>query len=129
MPEHLGDAQIITFMINWIHDPLGFDNYLGNSQNVEKCYTYSFITKYKGQGASQEAVVVKNSPANAGDIRDMGWFPGGKIPWRRAWQPTPVFLPGESQWADEPNHEGYSPGGPAYGCRLQPMGLQRVRHD
>ena len=21
----------------------------------------------------------------------------GKIPWRRAWQPTPVFLPGESQ--------------------------------
>ena len=30
------------------------------------------------------------------------WF--GKIPWRRAWQPTPVFLPGEppgqkSQWA------------------------------
>ena len=22
----------------------------------------------------------------------------GKIPWRRAWQPTPVFLPGESQW-------------------------------
>ena len=22
----------------------------------------------------------------------------GKIPWRRAWQPTPVFLPGESPW-------------------------------
>ena len=21
----------------------------------------------------------------------------GKIPWRSAWQPTPVFLPGESQ--------------------------------
>ena len=21
----------------------------------------------------------------------------GKIPWRRKWQPTPVFLPGESQ--------------------------------
>ena len=20
----------------------------------------------------------------------------GKIPWRRAWEPTPVFLPGES---------------------------------
>ena len=27
-----------------------------------------------------------------------GWFDPwvGKIPWRRAWQPTPVFLPGES---------------------------------
>ena len=25
-----------------------------------------------------------------------------KIPWRRAWQPTPVFLPGESPWTEEP---------------------------
>ena len=22
----------------------------------------------------------------------------GKVPWRRAWQPTPLFLPGESPW-------------------------------
>ena len=26
----------------------------------------------------------------------------GKIPWRRAWQPTPVFLPGETPWTAEP---------------------------
>ena len=26
----------------------------------------------------------------------------GKIPWRWAWQPTPVFLPGESPRAEEP---------------------------
>ena len=26
------------------------------------------------------------------------WF--GKIPWRRAWQHTPVFLPGESPWTE-----------------------------
>ena len=25
----------------------------------------------------------------------------GKISWRRAWQPTPVFLPGESPWTEE----------------------------
>ena len=24
-------------------------------------------------------------------------------PWRRAWQPTPEFLPGESPWAEEPD--------------------------
>ena len=24
-----------------------------------------------------------------------------KIPWWRAWQPTPVFLPGESPWTEE----------------------------
>ena len=33
----------------------------------------------------------------------------GKIPGRRAWQPTPVFLPGESPWTEEPG--GCSPQG------------------
>ena len=33
----------------------------------------------------------------------------GKIPWRRAWQPTPVFLPGESH--GQRNLVGYSPQG------------------
>ena len=46
-------------------------------------------------------LVVKNLPATAGDIRDLGSIPGfdpwvRKIIWRRAWDPTPVFLPGES---------------------------------
>ena len=31
----------------------------------------------------------------------------GKIPWRRAWQPTPVFLPEESN--EQRSLEGYSP--------------------
>ena len=26
----------------------------------------------------------------------------GKIPWKRAWQPTPVFLPGEFPWMEMP---------------------------
>ena len=33
----------------------------------------------------------------------------GKIPRRRAWQPTPVFLPGESPWTD--SLKGYRPRG------------------
>ena len=33
----------------------------------------------------------------------------GKIPWRKAWQPTPVFLPGASQ--GQRSLEGYSPQG------------------
>ena len=41
-------------------------------------------------GASQVALVVRNPPANAGDVRDKG-SRVGKIPWR-PWQPTPVFL-------------------------------------
>ena len=44
------------------------------------------------------ALVVKNPPANAGDVKRHGFDPWvGKSPWRRAGQPTPVFLPGESQ--------------------------------
>ena len=40
---------------------------------------------------------VKNLPANAGDTRNEGLIPWvGKIPWRRKWQPTPVFLPEKS---------------------------------
>ena len=34
----------------------------------------------------------------------------GKIPWRRAWQPTPVLLPGESH--GQRSLAGYSPWGP-----------------
>ena len=38
----------------------------------------------------------KEPPANAGDMRCRFHPWDGKIPWRREWQPTPVFLPGES---------------------------------
>ena len=53
----------------------------------------------EGQGAeraSQVALVVKNPPAKAGRLKRR-WFDHwvGKMPCRRAWQPAPVFLPGE----------------------------------
>ena len=59
--------------------------------------------------ASQVVLVVKDPLASLGDVRDAGSIPGsgrckrcgfdpwvGKIPWRRAWQSTPVLFPGES---------------------------------
>ena len=55
--------------------------------------------------------VVKNLPAKAGEDP---WV--GKLPWRRVWQPSPAFLPGETPWIAEP-------GG------LQSMESQRVGHD
>ena len=46
--------------------------------------------------ASQVALVAKNPPATARD-QETGFDPGlVGILWRRAWRPTPVFLPGES---------------------------------
>ena len=41
------------------------------------------------------AQMVENPPA----MRET-WV--AKIPWRRIWQPTPVFLPGKSPWTEEP---------------------------
>ena len=46
--------------------------------------------------ASQVVPAVKNPPANAGDMGCNFNTRVGKIPWRRIWQPTPVFLLGES---------------------------------
>ena len=36
----------------------------------------------------------KESTCQCRTLRFQPWV--GKIPWRREWQPTPVFLPGES---------------------------------
>ena len=53
------------------------------------------------------ALVVKNLPA-VQEIWEMWTDPWvGKIPWRRAWQPTPVFLCGESH--GQSSLMGYSP--------------------
>ena len=60
-----------------------------------------------GGYASQVALVVKNLPANAGN-KEIGfntWV--RKIPWRREWQPTTVFLPGE--FHEQRSLAGYSP--------------------
>jgi len=64
--------------------------------------------------ASLVAQMVKNICPQCRSPGSDPW--DGKIPWRRAWQPTPVFLPGESPWTEESG-------------RLQPMGCQRVRND
>ena len=51
-------------------------------------------------------------PGDAGDTPRPGFNPWvGKVPWRRAWQPTPVFLPGERH--GQRTLAGCSPRGPA----------------
>ena len=64
-------------------------------------YMYMYMCMYI---YSLVAQLIKDPPA----VRKT-WV--GKIPWSRAWQPTPVFLPGESSWTEESDG-------------LQPMGLE-----
>ena len=45
----------------------------------------------------QVVLVVKNLPANGGDVRDVGSIPRlGRSPGGKAWQPGPIFWPGKS---------------------------------
>ena len=65
--------------------------------------------------------MVKNPPANAGDARDMGWIPGlERPPWRRKWQPSPVFFSGESHGQGSPM--GYSPWGCTESHKTEQLG-------
>ena len=71
-------------------------------------HLYLKTTQKDSITASQVALVVKNSSANAGDVKRGGFHPCvGKIPWRREWRPTPVFLSGESH--GQRSLVGYSP--------------------
>ena len=71
---------------------------------LAKSTEYKYVSISMGfSGAS----VVKKSSCQCRSYRRHGshtWV--RKIPWRKKWQPTPVFLPGESH---EQSLAGYSP--------------------
>ena len=63
--------------------------------------------------------VVKDPPANAGEADSIPGF--GKMPWRRKWQSTPVFLLGESH--EQRSLAGYRLAGYSLG------GYKSVEHN
>ena len=58
-------------------------------------YVCMYVCMYVYRGAAQVVLEVNYLPANT-DLRCRfdPWV--RKSPWRRRWQPTPVFLPGKS---------------------------------
>ena len=115
---------------SWLLPPfylVTFSNHSYNSANfflsrtpyaersVCKLLSYCTISAWRNKGefcllwCSLVAQMVKNLPA----VRRPGFDPWvGKIPWRRKWQPTPIFLPGKSH--GQRSLAGYSP----WGCRV-----------
>ena len=81
-------------VVEWIA-PLGkFSLCLGDLIQAQDCKWYLF----------PNGSVDKESACNAGDP---GLIPEvRKIPWRRKWQPAPVFLLAKSQWTEEPGSRG-----------------------
>ena len=81
-------------------------NLLGLSSNIEHPLPW----------ASQEALVVKNPPANAGDIRDVGSIPGLERSPGEGHGNPPQYSDMGILWTEEHG-------------RLQSMGSQRVGHN
>ena len=65
---------------------------------------------------SHVASVVKNLPANAGDVRDAGSIPGLERSPEEGMATYSSILAWRIPWTEEPG-------------RLQSIALQRVRHD
>ena len=65
-----------------------------------------------GQSGEQEGYGGSDGKVSAYNVGDPGSILGlGRFPWRRKWQPTPVFLPGKSH--GRKSMAGYSP----WGCK------------
>ena len=79
-----------------------------NNKSTKKQVNKTVANMESELASSLLAQMVKNLPI----IRRPGFNPWvGKIPWRKEWQSTPVFLPGESH--GQRSLTGYSP----WGCR------------
>ena len=81
----------------------------------QTCTYYLFLGRLLA-GASQVALVVKNSPANAGDLRDVDLTPSQEDPLEESMATHSSILAWRIPWREEP-------------CRLQSIGLQRVKQD
>ena len=92
--EMASHSSILAWEIPWMEEPGGLQSMW--LQRVR----YSLVTKQQQQQCSNYIVFITINIA---------------FSWREAWQPSPVFLPGESLWTEEP-------GG------LQSIGLHSVGH-
>ena len=88
--------MLILHTATMLNSSIIFDSFLVNSLG----FLYMILW------ASLVTQTVKNLPAMKETwVRSLGW----EIPWRRAWQPTPVFLPGE--FHGQRSLAGYNPWG------------------
>ena len=75
-----------------------------------------YLNFFLRRQASQVGLVVKDPPANAGDIRHVGLIPGWGDPLEEGTATHSYILAWRIPWTEEPDG-------------LRSMGLQRVRHN
>ena len=74
--------------VSYIHKRVDIASLLTNKKKFYTIYLISpFLCSFPGGSVGKE------STCNAGDVGSIPGIDPLEIPWRRAWQPTPVFLP------------------------------------
>ena len=71
---------------------------------VPVLYSRSLLIIYFKYSRVYRSVLVAQTVKNLPAVQETWvWSLGQEDPWRRAWQPPAVFLPGESPWTEEPD--------------------------
>ena len=88
MSTWLIEKQVVRKLWIYLNNPHAKEMF-----NVKIYKILKYIEIFSGSSDSKE------SSCNVGDL---GLIPGlRRFPWRSVWQPTSVFLPGESPWMEE----------------------------
>ena len=107
-PVHLGWPHSMAYSSIKLCKPLHPDKAVIHEGVIDISTWYYFDKDIKAQRASQLVLVIKKPTCQCRRHKICGFEPWvGKILWRRAWQPSPVFLPGESH--RQRSLAGYSP--------------------
>ena len=106
-------TSIFAWEIPWTEEPGGLQSMVSqrvrhDSTTVGKGWRCKAQRSFPGGSGGKESPAMQETW-----VWSLG---GGRAPGGRAWQPTPVFLPGESAWTKEPG-------------RLQFVGSQRIGRD
>ena len=112
---HEAEVDVFLEFSCFFYDSMDVGNYIDTASyyNINSILCICICYKVGGfPGGS----VIKNLPANAGGSGSNLWL--RKIPWRRKWQPTPVFVSGKSH--GKRSLVGYNPwGGKRVGSNLE----------
>ena len=73
--------------------------FLVHSVEETEILTHLDVEPNSWQEWIHQASLVAQTVKKNGSFQSRDWV--GKIPWRKAWEPMPVFLPGESPWTEE----------------------------
>ena len=101
-----GDGNGLLTPVYWPEEFHGLYTVHGVAKSWTQLSDFDFTSLRTYIWAPQIVLVVKSPVQETYDIQAFRLDPWvGKIPWRRAWPPTPVFLPGESH--GQRSLEGY----------------------